>query len=486
MESSDKKINDKWLILPIILLLAYLIFRLVDQSQMITIFPIDNVANDFSGHMARLYFLDKYGFNLVPDWFNGITPLKFYPPFYYIATLPLYRILNSIQITMFLSLLFLYILGLIGFFVLGKILNFSKIKSLFLFCIFFINPVAIGNFLRLGKIAEMFAWVISIFLISLIFYYKDKKLDKKFLFLFIILYSLLFYTHILLFIVISLFLGCLFFYKSFKEKLIIILGSIISLVLTSFFWYPFIKRISGSEIDKFYPLQWLISPGFINDKIVSFIVPTALLIIFYLYKKSNKERLSFYVPIIIFSALYLTRLAVFIPILNRPTPDTYNLFLILIFTIFFLKLDIQRTSLKFLTYIIIILMIISSFLLTPLFAKHTEDINNTIKILDKIDKKFIIHNPPYRDGAMYSYASIYKNLSTAGGWGSEGVRSSYIKKLNNLYTSINNKDCPLIKNNLKDLNTTYVIAYQDSCKTLNNCLLRSKAVEGNVCLFSIN
>ena len=44
------------------------------------IFPFD-FANDHSAHLARLFFLNEFGFGqLIPHWYGGFYLLKFYHP----------------------------------------------------------------------------------------------------------------------------------------------------------------------------------------------------------------------------------------------------------------------------------------------------------------------------------------------------------------------------------------------------------------------
>ena len=54
------ELRDKVLVIPIMLLFVYLLFRLVDTSAMINNFPFD-YANDLSAHLAKLFFLNEYG-----------------------------------------------------------------------------------------------------------------------------------------------------------------------------------------------------------------------------------------------------------------------------------------------------------------------------------------------------------------------------------------------------------------------------------------
>src|SRR3989344_1570674 len=123
-----KEIDEKAFYLVIILLAIYLLIRLINQSSIITDFPFDFV-NDISSHMAKVYFLDQYGFReIVPYWYNGYDLFKFYPPGWFFFTLPIYKLLNNIQLAAYTSILLIYVIGVTFFFILGRKLGLSRKK----------------------------------------------------------------------------------------------------------------------------------------------------------------------------------------------------------------------------------------------------------------------------------------------------------------------------------------------------------------------
>jgi len=142
--------KEFYLIIPILLLLAYLLIRLINQAQMIHIFPIDAYANDYSSHIARLWFLAKYGLHQpIQHWYNGnYTLLTHYPPLWYILTLPIYKLTQNPQSAAFISLVLMYISSFVILLLFGKTQNLSKLQSIALFFFFFANPIAIGYFLK--------------------------------------------------------------------------------------------------------------------------------------------------------------------------------------------------------------------------------------------------------------------------------------------------------------------------------------------------
>ena len=100
-------------ILNVIVLFLYLVIRLVNQSQMTYIFPIDAYANDYSSHIAHLYFLTAYGVgHVVPNWYNGNYVLfAFFPPFWHYFALPWYYLTGDVLVATFVSLILMYIIG---------------------------------------------------------------------------------------------------------------------------------------------------------------------------------------------------------------------------------------------------------------------------------------------------------------------------------------------------------------------------------------
>lgn len=491
------KKKEFYIISSVILLLAYLIIRLINQSQMIAIFPIDAFANDYSSHISRLWFLAEYGTGPIPFWYNGnFLVLSHYPPLWYVMSLPLYWITKNPQAAAYFSLVMMYIVSLIVILFFGKTQNLSRAKSFALFSFFFINPIAIGYFLRLGKLPEMLGWLFSFLFLLLLFYYKERKLDWKFIF-FIPLYTLIHYSHILVFIVVSIPVIGLFLIKGKKERIIIAVSAIATSITTYPFWSIFIKGMSENKIGSYFSLQWLVQPGNTVDKITSIIIPLIFMVIFYLYyqtikqnKQESRKELVFYLPIILLGILYATRLACFIPFINRPTPDTYNLLFIFLFSFLFLKTDFSRINMqRYVQTALIIAVtagIILSAALTPWFQPHTSEVKDTLKILEDVDSKFIIlKEPPSVSGrSVYSYAPIYLNLSTPSGWAPLNITSEYSELLSSPNRALNEKNCTLLKESMKSLKTYEVVTFNDYCDFLRKtCQFNKKSQINNVCLY---
>ena len=198
-----------------IILLTNLCFWLTNQSQMMFYFFFD--GTDWATHIFELWALDKYGFhNLVPEWYNGYKLFEFYYPGWNLFSLPLLKLSNDILVASFVSLLLLIGLIFIGIFLIGKTQKFSNLQVLAFFSFFAANALAISNFIRNGRTPELTAWAVFILLAAIIFYYKDKNLDYKFL-AFIPLLSFLLLSHFVVSMLFGIFLLG-FFNKIIKRK----------------------------------------------------------------------------------------------------------------------------------------------------------------------------------------------------------------------------------------------------------------------------
>jgi len=463
---------------------------------MINIFPIDAFANDYSSHIARVFFLEKYGLHqVVPNWYNGnYTLLTYYTPLWYLFTWQLFRLVGNVQMAAYISLVIAYAIGFVLIYIFGDIIRISKIKRILFFLFFFVNPISIGWFLRLGKLPEMYGWLWFFLVAIIIFWYKDHELDWKFAFI-IPVYVGLFYTHILAFIVASFLLVSIFILKiNIRERLFIFISGIFILLLTSNFWLRFMNSLSQNVAGTYFSLQWLIDPGNLTDKIVSFIIPIIFWLIFYIYwksrKKSRSDLLFFSFPLII-SFLYITRIAVFIPGLNRPAPDTYHFFFIFLSLYMLFKIDWNSFSEKLGKYFIIllnvavILGIIISLLLTPFFIPHTQNIKDSIELFNDVDGKLLIlKSPPeVNRGAAYSYGAIYHNISTPAGWAAINISKDYLEKLSLPSTYLEEGNCDLIKLSLSNLMVENVLSYQKYCDTLEMCNFKLIKKKNDICLF---
>ncbi len=498
------ELHDKWLFFPIILLAIHFIYRLIDQSKLLYTFPLD-ITNDISSYMAQLFFLGECGFHkLCPYWYNGFISFQFYPPGWYFFTFPIYKIFNDVLIATYLSLILIFVIGFILLYKFGKLQKLSKIKRLAFFFLFFGNAIAVGNFIRLGRITELFSWIVFISIMIVLFYYKDRKLDYKFFLFFIPLYALQIITHPTEVILIqSIFLG-FFLIKKGKEKTYFILAIIASLLLSSFWWVPFMTNLYTKSSVLEYTLSeilWDFSGEWLLTNIAAFFIPLALFITFYFYWKSehkSREELLFYGPMLIVSLIFFLRLTPFIPLLKRVYPDPHMTFFLFFIILFFLMTNFTIYS-KFIKRSVLISLILipiisvsANIYHTPKFQEYTELERSTLELLEKVEGKFLLYGPPEKTSyskAYYSYAPIYLNLSTPLGWANIFIKPEereILLRLNlKLALSIKNQQCNDLKKLFVEAQATELITYDPHCSRVIECGFTQKIKKNNVCLLRL-
>ncbi|MAF50484.1 MAG: hypothetical protein CMH64_00160 [Nanoarchaeota archaeon] len=487
-------IKDRWFYLGILIIGIFLAIRLIDQSKIMWMFPLD-YANDHSAHIAKIHFLAKYGYgNIVPNWWGGFPLLKFYHPGSALFALPLFYIFQSAQIAEFIAMLFIFFFGFISVYFMGKNMNWSVVKRVAFFFFFFGNPLFI-SYLRVGRFGEMFGFFWATVLFLIIIWYKDHEIDKKFLF-FIPVYGILLVSHISVFMVFSSLVFALFLIKSFREKILILISGAISLAWTSFWWLPFYIGIRDTMVGGFYGLQRTLltsTPYTLGDRLTSFIIPIAFLIIFYFsWKSSNKFRkdwLFYSVPLIL-CVLFITRIAAFIPFVNRPVPDTYNLYFLFLSLFMLFNLNIDGLSRKFrkiiLTGLVIlpIIWVLISIQLTAFFPVYGPLEDDLVSILPSVQGSFMSVGSTGRiySHAVYAYAAIKHDLTTPSGWGAESVPFDHTSRLWQLQDDLTNDRCDEFTEGLDYLGVTDVVAYED-CDKLKECGLTRELKKEYFCLY---
>lgn len=493
MKENNLELKNKLFYLPIIFFGIYLVIRLINEANLISIFPLD-YTNDISAYIAQLHFLKVCGFhNFCPYWYNGFVAFLFTPPAWYFFSIPIYLLSGNILLSIYISILLMYILGFIAFYLFSKFLKLSKVKSIALFFLFFANPITIGEFLRLGRLTEFFAWAVFIFLFLIVLFYKDKKLNFYFL-VFTFLYSLLMLSHFQEFILFNFLLLGLFLIKSTKEKIYIILSSIASCLLASFWLVPFLINISKSGLWEYSLSNWLLSfrGSLLLTNIISFLVVIVFLFLFYINWIDNgksKQELLFYFPSLILSLLLVTRLIVFIPILKNIAPDPYILYFGLLSMYLFVKCKFSRNINKILSagfILLVFISVVTSSIHTPWFTKYTPLEEDSLDLLSEVNGRFLIFGsyPTSYSRAYYSYAPIFNNLSSASGWYPHATTKEYLDRL--LYLEYGNiSDCNEIRNLLKEFNVNEVIAYDNYYPSLDKCGFNAIKKKEKVFLYSI-
>ncbi|MBS3159988.1 hypothetical protein J4436_04315 [Candidatus Woesearchaeota archaeon] len=507
MTDEKQNIPDSWFYLSIITLGIYLIIRLIDQSKMINIFALD-IVNDYSSHMAQLYFLDKCGFhNICNYWYNGFELFKSYPPswFFFTDFFIMNLTKNNIMLSTYISLITMIVMSFITILILGKLINLSLVKRIAFFILIIANPLSIGNFIRLGRMPEFIGWVFFLPLAFLIFLYKEKEFDNKSL-LFILFYFLIMISNPFVIILSHILILGLFLIKPKKEKIRLIIYCSIGAIFSSFWWLPYLINIFNNTILGAVrsTRMWDFSGPWFNDNILGIIIPICMWLIFYLYLKNNElkkqKELIFFAPILLVSILFFIRVIPFIPILKHIYPDAF-LFFFLFFIIFYLfRINYKSISNKeralIFTFLIVtpIIAIITSITLTPWFNDSQDPVaRQTVELLSKIpnEEKYLItycsedgccKEPGCYIAAIYSYLVFKYDISTAGGFSPEEINKKYVERLNASTFLNENINCNIYLNNLNFLNVTYVVSYRNYCNYLENCGLEKIEIKENTCL----
>ncbi len=494
----SKLVKDSWLIIPTIILLAYLMIRLVDQSQIIDTFPLDT-TNDWSSYMAQAHFLKVCGFhNSCPYWYGGFTSFLAGSPGTSFFIISLDLMIHNLNAAAYAGLIIILLLALIACFKLGQVLKFSKMKSIFLFAAYFGNALAIGNFIRLGRISSLFAFMLGLWVTYIIFKYKDQKINIKFLWV-IIPFTLLIITHYQETILVSLIPLCLLLYKkSNLEKNIIFLVFLLAILLSSFWSFPFLadtlfnKDSSLLESSAGSTIQW--DKAMIPDVIASSLVGLAFISLFimrFLTSKNRKDSLKFYLPILTLALLTVSMINTRIPFLNNISLDPITQFILLFTLILLLEL---KDSFKYLKTVVLIALIIVpllsitiSHIHTPYFTKYT---NTEYELLDALDHTigpFIMLAPNSETSypkAYYSLATIKYNLTTPSGWYEAIAPKKQLDKLSYLGKAFNSNNCKAFTSTLQELKVNQVIGYADYCEKLKLCGLKIEYARGNACIFN--
>ncbi len=497
MLNSKKIINS--LVISNIILFIYLIYRLINQSKILTFFPLD-ITNDISSHVAQLYFLKVCGFhNLCQYWYNGYELFKFYPPGWFFFSYPLLVLFKRPELAAYISIILMLILSFVAIYKIISLREKSWLLSISFFLFLFASPASISAFFRLGRVTELFAWVVFLFLAYLILKYKDKKFDFNFIY-FTPLYALLIISHPTVAIIFHFFLLSLFLVKLKDKKQLLLLASavLLGILLSAFWWYPFVFDLGESRTEEFLPELknrfFDISGQWTSTVILITILPLLALAMFYFYynsKNRDKGEILFYSPILLLAFLVIFRIVTVIPYLNFVYPEPYFTYFLIFSLIFFFNTSYSEKIKKILPYFLIVLIIssvITSLYLTSFYQDHTELEITTLELLSKAEGSFIIIDPPNPTSyvkAYYSYAPIYFNLTTPSGWSTSELSKAHNKLLKKVTEEFKNRKCAGFRQTSEILRLKNVIAYNNFCNLKEECNLREKITKGNACLIRI-
>lgn len=511
-----KNLKDKWFIFPIIILLTNLLVRIYWTFINLREYPFESIT-DAGNWILTTFFLAQYGlYGTVPNYWGGFNIFIMYPPGFSFFSLPWYYLTSNLVSAIFLSLICVLGLGFAFIFIGGHFMRISVIKRGAFFLLFFASPVVM-DYIQIGRYPELLGWVLFIPLFFLVMWYKNHRINKKFL-IFIPIYASIILTHVYVLFITSFLIVSLFIIKSLKEKIIIVLSIVLSFILSSFWWpkaFLFLFTNSSKIKGSFELLS--------VHSIISYntIIMLIFLFVFYFYYKSckNKKReLLFYSPLLILSLLILTRLITLIPIFNSLFVMPYNIFfLFLIIYLFFnINFNLSRILNKMLP-VFLILLSSSIFIYSFTRAEYSPRESNSVNPQLSLEKELLLIMPeiegrylfvtqemmteeiPHKMPKIYSakimdYATIYYNLSTPFGKVFAGFIPGHKKELfeklygcGDLWEDCSEEreppDCEVIKDIVIEQNVKSLIASNEDRNFLKKCGYQEKLRKKEVCLF---
>jgi len=480
------------------LLFAYGGTRLADQSQIVRTFPLDT-TNDGSSYMAKLHFLYEFGYHkMVYKWYapEGFRLFETDTPGWYYFTLPIYILLKDVKSATFVSLIAIYIIMAILFFIIGKIEKLSQLETGALFALFAFSPMCIGDYIRQVRMPQMFSWISLLALFAIIFYFKNKKIDKRFFIIspFIALLILSHQLETVLFFFAG--LPCIFLIKkSLRERAIILISTLLGILMSAFWLIPFLLNSANSsmlEYAEYAGSKWLLdfSGGFKFANIAAIALGIALLAVFalYFYKNKNlKSEILFFSPIIILDILFLTRLVVYLPIIKHVYIDAYMQFFAFFFLFILFKCYRKFNFMKYALILLPIGFIIISLIHTPWFVAPTQEELDSLSIFGEVNGTYMFAgnwSARMYPMALVSYAAIYYPVNSRMGWSfSDNIDHRHkTAKFRKAFLDNNKEDFLRLMNELK---IDEVISYGNDCYKLREFGLHFKAQKSMLCLYSI-
>lgn len=484
-----------------IVLLIYLILRIVDYSQVVYYHPLSNQKHDIYSYIPQLFFLKACGFHKACDyWYNGFTTFISTPPGWYLVFYPIYLLTDSVLITLYFSIIIIFLVGFLLLNHFSKLVFNSIYKRLFFFAFLFGNNVAI-NSLRLGRIPELMAFFSLVIASLIMFYFKDNKLDKRFYYI-VPFYAITLITYHSNGILLSIVFTGLLLIKKGKEFLKVLITGIMSFILVAFWWLPLILKLGTTSIveNKFGVEGWWMFKNYLHfTPIAIVVIPLILFFIYYSYLKNkeyNKKEILFFAPSLLIIFLFFIGLIPFILILKHIFTNLYLLFTIFLILYLFLNLDFNILNNKIkrlIPYAVLIASVLTIFVSitnTPFFDKPTKDQNDIKDLLGYVDDKFLIVGSLSQinshRAAFYSYAPIFKNLSTPDGYYPVLASSEYVDGLVKIQDTFRNGECGEFKFLINKYDAKFLLTSgENNCGILQTCGFKYVKNNDMACLYKL-
>jgi len=484
------------------ILLANLIFRFWDEAKLLKYFPLD-YTNDISSYMAQLHFLKVCGFHgFCQYWYNGFTAFLHSPPGWYFFAYPFYILAGDVKVATYIVMILQFIIAFAVVFYLGKFAGWSKIKRIAFFFFMFANALAIGSFMRLGRLHEMLAWIFFLIIAFAVFWYKDREIDWKF-YLLAIPYALTILTYQSVGVFATFLFVSIFLAKGLKGKLASILTVGAGLLLSAFWWLPFVGNISqsasftqGYEYFAEGRWIWIFTKENLFTNIAATAAAVAFFAAFYLYWKSKnkpKELIIFMSPFLIFNFLFLIRLTPLLPVIKYIFPDPVIIFAITMALFCIFNTDFEKLGVKTAKPIAVLIVLISlssvfiSITHTPLFAVPGGAEQDIMSLFPDVEGRFMMLGDFPRTSyakAYSAYGPIYYGISAAYGWYPQSKEAGYFLLIDETMKAFDSRQCSAMKESLDAINTTEVISYGEGCSFFAGCGFEEKAAKNSACLYS--
>lgn len=501
--SHEWKLEDKWLYVPIVGFLIILLFELLRYSSLYSHYPFHN-ATDLNTYILGLKLLAQYGYHaLVPNINQGIILFGSYPIGWAYFNLPFYYLTGDVLKANFLSLLTIFGLFLVTFYYLGKSQKLSIAKILCFYVMFLANPLVVDELFRIGRSSEMLGWLAFALFFTFLIFYKDRQIGIKFYVLFTAAYTLTLCAHIYHFLLASLFVAGFFFIRTNKERMYIFLCSALTILITSSWWLTF------SEYAKIRPHNWGIASEFLSSGLFSrhiafsysTLTSLILLITAYLYFSSrtwSRKDILYFLPALALPILILTKLIVYIPVLNSIPANMFSVFSIFL-SLFFFFSTIHFKTTKMVKAIIIAFLLLSSFVFGVFIFIHihnstfetrnvyTQTDKDVMTLIPDIKDPFIAlgdgPKPTRLDWGYTYYAIIYSNKTTIiDGYCFLVVNMSLENNAIKLISAYESKDCAQIKPFVKEGRYSTILSYNEHCAFWESCGFKAYARNENACL----
>ncbi len=501
-----KNLRDKWFYFPTISLAAILIYELIKLSTIITDYPLHNLV-DTSSYISRLYFFKELGYTaIVSNWYGGFPLLKFYSPLWLFLNYPFTLIFENLYLVIYLTTI-LILAGLaLVFLQIGKSINISRIKSVFFYLLFVLFSSSYYSLFVIGRFPTFLAYIFFFVCLIYLINYEHERINISFLWM-SIPYALILLSHQQEFLLFSILLSGIFITREVKEKVIIILTGMISLILSSFWLIPFLDN-AGYVISN----RILLSTGgklplFDNFISTGNIIVAVLFFSFYLYYafEPSSKKLIMYLPLNLLALLYLTRIYTWIPILQNLCPLTMNSFLFFFAGYFLFRTNLDTRGLKKIFKLglqVTPMIIIAYTLLHPAMYTYSTEDHDLIKQLNSVDNNYLIlfdyemhsteeittltplasSNLP-NEGNAISYLTL-KNLTTPDGGFPEAAKiNNYLALMKNKKKLLESQNCLDLKDTLAQMQVYDVITNKKLCETYNKCEFKRKDIGAHMCVF---